>query len=393
MNLNKRNLKSIRGVILFIAFVYLVVIHFGSVVAGVAVIYNIVKPFIIGAMIAFIINLPMQAIENRMFRKKSGKYAEKIRRPISLILAILFFLFLVYFLMITVVPQVVATATELGNKIPAFMEDFMVQMNQLMNEYPQLEKMLGDITLPQINWDTLPGIIWEFAQSGISSMLTSTFTVAGNIVSGVVNFFISLIFSIYILLQKEKLGRQCRRILHAYLKEEIYEKVISVCGLLNKNFSNFIAGQCTEAIILGVMFIVTMAIFRFPYAVMVGVLISFTALIPIVGAFIGCFVGAFLILVDSPEKVLWFIVLFLILQQIEGNLIYPYVVGNSVGLPSIWVLAAVTVGGSLLGVVGMLVFIPLTSTLYTLIRENVNKRNGVWKAGETGGHIEQGEKG
>ena len=148
-----------------------------------------------------------------------------------------------------------------------------------------------------------------------------------------------------------------------------------MASLTGKNFSNFITGQCTEAVILGSMFVVSMAVFRFPYAVMVGVLIAFTALIPIVGAFVGCFVGAFLIMVDDPVKAVWFLVLFIVLQQVEGNLIYPHVVGNSVGLPSIWVLAAVTIGGSLMGVMGMLIFIPIVSTIYALIREDVNERN------------------
>ena len=148
-----------------------------------------------------------------------------------------------------------------------------------------------------------------------------------------------------------------------------------MCGLLHTNFSHFITGQCTEAVILGLMFVITMTLFRFDYAVMIGVLIAFTALIPIVGAFIGCFIGAFLMLVDDPVRAFWFLILFVVLQQIEGNLIYPHVVGNSVGLPSIWVLAAVTIGGSLMGVFGMLVFIPLLSTVYMLLREDVNKKN------------------
>lgn len=207
-------------------------------------------------------------------------------------------------------------------------------------------------------------------------MVSSTVTVASTIIGGVVNLFVALVFSFYILSQKEKLGSQFRRILHAYFPQKVYDKVLEVTSLAGRNFSSFITGQCMEAVILGTMFVITMALFGFPYAVMVGVLIAFTALIPIVGAFIGCFVGAFLIMVDDPVKAIWFLVLFIVLQQIEGNLIYPHVVGNSVGLPSIWVLAAVTIGGSLMGVVGMLIFIPILSTVYALLREDVNERNG-----------------
>jgi len=179
------------------------------------------------------------------------------------------------------------------------------------------------------------------------------------------------------LAQKENLGRQRDKLLDAYLSEAWSSRIKKVLKLMYKNFSSFVTGQCLEAVILGCLFIVAMAIFGFPYAVMVGTLIAVTALIPVVGAFVGCFVGAFLILINDPIQAVWFIVMFLIIQQIEGNLIYPRVVGSSVGLPSIWVLVAVSVGGSLFGVGGMLLFIPLLSTVYALVRENANKRLGI----------------
>ena len=193
-------------------------------------------------------------------------------------------------------------------------------------------------------------------------------------VSVLTSSFIAFVFACYILLQKEKLGLQCRKALFALLPKRVAERVISVCSLSHRVFSSFITGQCVEAVILGTMFFVAMSILKMPYALLVGCLIAVTALIPIVGAFIGCGVGAFLILMVSPMQALIFVIMFLILQQVEGNLIYPHVVGSSVGLPSIWVLFAVTVGGSLMGVLGMLLFIPLTSVLYTLFREFVYKR-------------------
>lgn len=205
-------------------------------------------------------------------------------------------------------------------------------------------------------------------------ILDSTFSVAKNIVSSVATFFIAFVFACYILLQKEKLSVQVRKILYAYLPEKKVGTVLAVCSLAYKTFSNFLTGQCVEALILGLMFFVTMSVIRLPYALLVGILIAFTALIPIFGAFIGCVVGAFLILMVAPVKALIFVVMFLVLQQIEGNLIYPKVVGNSVGLPSIWVLAAVSIGGSLMGVVGMLIFIPLVSVVYTLFRGDVYRR-------------------
>ena len=186
--------------------------------------------------------------------------------------------------------------------------------------------------------------------------------------------FIAFVFACYILLQKEKLHVQIKKVLFAYLPEKRVVSILDICSLTYKTFSNFLTGQCVEALILGSMFFVVMGIIRLPYALLVGVLIAFTALIPIFGAFIGCAVGAFLILMVDPWKAVVFIILFLVLQQIEGNLIYPKVVGNSVGLPSIWVLAAVSIGGSLMGVVGMLIFIPLVSVVYTIFRGDVYRR-------------------
>lgn len=205
-------------------------------------------------------------------------------------------------------------------------------------------------------------------------MLSSTISVATGIVSGVGTFFIGLVFACYILLQQEFLKRQMKKLIFAYLKEKHANRFLQICALTYRTFSNFLTGQCLEAVILGMMFFVSMTILRFPFAVLVGVLIAFTALIPIFGAFIGCVVGAFLILTISPSQAAAFIVLFIVLQQIEGNLIYPKVVGGSIGLPAIWVLVAVTLGGSLFGIVGMLVFIPIVSVVYTLLKEDVNKR-------------------
>ena len=199
-------------------------------------------------------------------------------------------------------------------------------------------------------------------------------TAASSIVSGIVDFFIGFIFAIYVLAQREKLSRQVKMILYAALPEAAADYLCRVGALACRVFSNFFSGQCLEACILGFLFVIAMTIFRMPYAVLVGVLVAFTALIPMFGAFIGCALGAFLILMQNPIQALWFIVMFIVIQQLEGNLIYPKVVGNSVGLPSIWVLAAVTLGGSTMGVLGMLIMIPLCSVAYSLLRESVYGR-------------------
>ena len=223
----------------------------------------------------------------------------------------------------------------------------------------------------EFDWNKIMQVGMDFFKTGAGNMLDSTLVMAKNIVNGIATFFIALAFSCYILLQKEKLNIQAKKVLFAFVPKGKAEATLEVLTLTYNTFSNFLTGQCVEAIILGSMFVVTMTILRIPYALLIGIVISFTALIPVFGAFIGCVIGAFLIFIVDPFKAMIFVILFLVLQQIDGNFIYPHVVGNSVGLPSIWVLAAVSIGGKLMGVVGMLVFIPFVSVLYALFREVV----------------------
>ena len=383
MDLNRGNMKKIRGLILFTALVCLAVLKIDIVLAGIFFLLGIIKPFLYGAAIAFVLNIPMKAVEEGLLSKvKNPKFA-KAKRPVSIFLSFASVVLVIVLVTVTVVPQVTKTMMELGNKIPAFLADVQIWLEELFASQPQLLAVLEEFDPAKMNWDSIVNTVADFLKNGLGSVVTSTVTVASTIIGGVVNVFVALVFSFYILAQKEKLGGQLKRMLHAYCPDRVYGRILEVASLTGRNFSNFITGQCTESVILGAMFVVAMAVFRFPYAVMVGVLIAFTALIPIVGAFVGCFVGAFLIMVDNPVKAVWFVILFLVLQQVEGNLIYPHVVGNSVGLPSIWVLAAVTVGGSLMGVVGMLVFIPIVSTVYALVREDVNGRNAAAPRNET----------
>ena len=380
MNLNGKNIRKIKGLILFAAVVVLALMKFDLLCTAVVFLIGIIRPFLVGGMIAFVINIPMRFYERKLFAhrngKAAGKYLEKCKRGICLTLAYLSVILAIVLVAVTVIPQLVATLRLLPAQLSAFYLNVINWLEVILEENPQAVAALEKMEMPAINWEETLNVVADFLKNGLGSMITSTVNVASGIISSTVNFFIALIFSIYLLTWKEKLADQFNRLLKAYMKPKVYRGTLKVFTLLNRNFSNFITGQCMEAIILGLMFVVCMSIFRFDYAVMIGVLIAFTALIPIVGAFIGCFVGAFLMMVDDPVKAFWFIILFIVLQQIEGNLIYPHVVGNSVGLPSIWVLAAVTIGGSLMGVFGMLVFIPLLSTVYMLLREDVNKRNG-----------------
>ena len=375
MEFSRGKIRQIRHLMILAALLILALIYSEKVFMGVAFLFGITSPFLVGGAMAFVLNIPMRGFEEKVFGRWKGRAAAKFKRPLCLVLSIVVLAVILAVVVGTVVPQVVATASEVGKKIPAFMERVVEELDRLVRDYPELTSRIDELELTEINWDSTLGGIIDFLKNGAGDVLNSTFSVATGIISGIVNMVISFIFALYVLAQKERLEDQGRRILWAYLPEAVSAKILEVCSLLYKNFSSFITGQCLEAVILGTMFVVTMSLFRMPYALMVGVLIAFTALIPIVGGFIGCAVGAFLILIDNPLQALWFVILFLVLQQIEGNLIYPKVVGNSVGLPAIWVLTAVSVGGSLFGISGMLFFIPLTSSCYALLRESVNDRN------------------
>ncbi|EJW98007.1 permease, partial [gut metagenome] len=245
-------------------------------------------------------------------------------------------------------------------------------LSEALVQYPALETKLNNAS--NLDWQHLIETVFEWAKRGGIALVGGAANAATGIVSGMFDFFIGMIFALYILSQKETLQRQGKMLLYAYLPERRASQIISILRLTFKTFSNFLSGQCLEACILGGMFAVSMIIFRMPFVALISVLVAVTALVPVFGAFIGCFVGAFLILVQNPMQAVWFVVMFLVLQQLEGNLIYPRVVGNSVGLPSIWVLLAVTLGGSTLGVLGMLITIPLFSVIYALLRGATHTR-------------------
>lgn len=375
MGFDKVKIKQVSLIILYVAVLVLLLIHSDVLFAGLKLLISILAPFFIGGAIAFILNIPMNGIEKKILKKWNGKIADKVKRPLSMVLSIIFVIAIVTLVIVAVVPQLKTTITTLGAKVTPFVQNVVVWLESLTTDYPELEAQIRELENMEFNWDAIINNVGSFLKNGVGNMVGSTFTVASSIIGGVTNMFIAFVFAIYILSQKEKLQNQVSRILDAYASAKINRGVREVCHRLHVNFSNFICGQCLESVILGALFVIFMTIFRMPYAIMIGTLIAFTSLIPIVGAFIGCGVGAFMILIDNPVQALWFVIMFLIIQQLEGNLIYPRVVGNSVGLPSIWVLMSVSVGGSLFGVMGMLMFIPLMSTLYSLLRDDVNRRN------------------
>lgn len=369
MELNRDTINKIRGLILFTVITVIVGINYIKVLGLLAAAVNMAAPFILGAAIAFVLNVPMRRIESSLSHVL--KKGSRLLRPVSMALSILLVAGVLFLVMFVVAPQLVSTLLGLQSSIPVFFGEVRQWLEQLFAENPQILINMEQI---QIDWQQLFNDSLKFLKNGAGSMLDTTFSAAISIVNGMSTFLIGFIFSIYILLQKENLIRQIKKLLAAFLPERTVEGIVRIAALTSRTFSNFFTGQCMEAVILGSMFFIVLVVLRLPYALLIGVLIAFTALIPVFGAFIGWAVGAFLMLIISPMDALLFSVVFFTLQQIEGNMIYPHVVGNSVGLPSIWVLVAVTLGGSMMGVVGMLIFIPLCSVLYTLLRDTVNER-------------------
>ena len=373
MDPSKISIKKIRELIVFTAFLVAALWKFDVMLDVLKEIWSILFPFVLGGVIAFVTNVPMSFLEKKIFTKvkKENKAVGKLARPISLLLTIVLGIGVIALVMFGVIPQLTRTMGTLVMSI----SDFIPQMQSWIREFSHNNQEIMKL-VDQVQFQPDQAIKWgiSFLGNGAGNMMNTTMLAVGSIVSGVATFFIAFSFSCYILFQKEKLHIQIRKVFFAFLPKEKAEAFLRICSLTYRTFTNFLTGQCLEAIILGCMFCVTLSILRMPYALLIGVLIAFTALVPIFGAFIGCAVGSFLIFMVSPKQAILFIIVFLVLQQIEGNLIYPHVVGESVGLPSIWVLAAVTIGGNLMGIVGMLVFIPLLSVLYTIFREFVYLR-------------------
>ena len=333
---------------------------------------DIVSPFALGAAMAFILNVPMRVVEKALkFIQNEG-----LRRTAAIILTLVVILLVITGVVLLLVPQITETIQLLIPKLIDFVFKTEATIMEFLEVNPQLLQWVSNTTDLQ-SLDDWAGLIKKAAtmiKSSVSVIASGAFSAVGGVTNALVDLVIGLVFSLYCLARKEILARQGRRILYAFLPEKFCDETIRILRLTNSTFSNFISGQCLEAVILGCLFAISMSILKMPYIPLVSVLIAVTALIPLVGAFVGCFLGAFFILVNDPIQALIFVAMFLVLQQIEGNLIYPKVVGTSIGLPGMWVLVAVAVGGDLMGVAGMLVMIPISSVLYALLRDLTNKR-------------------
>lgn len=368
MKFDKNTMKKLVFLIAFAILFYMLLNNIRPVLGAVGYVFSVSFPLILGFFIAFVLNVPLRSIERKFFKSKN-RFVQAIKRPVSIVLSILIVVGVVTGVLCLVIPEVIKTVQLLIDIFPDFIDKVIAKGERLYNKYPEIKSVVDMISE---NRGKISGKLMDVLQASAGGILGSTFSFLSSFFGGVVNAVIGTIFAVYILANKESLKRNVQKVLRAWFEEKQTAKVFHICAVTNDIFGKFVVGQFTEAVILGTLCMLGMLLFRFPYAGMVGALVGITALIPVVGAFIGAGVGAFMIMMDDPVKALLFIVYIIVLQQIEGNLIYPKVVGSSVGLPAMWVLAAVTVGGALGGIVGMLVGVPVVSTVYYLLRENVN---------------------
>lgn len=334
------------------------------------VVTGVLSPFFLGSVLAFIVNVPMRAFE----RVLKGIKQNTLRRTFAIVLTLLCVLLVLSLVFLLLIPQLINTVQSLVPKVYTFAVDIESKTVVFLENNPQVMEWLSENTdFEKFDWAGIVQNALSMVGNSLSKIVNGAFSAIGGITGAIMDAFIAIVFAIYCLFQKETLSRQGRKILYAFFSEKFADETVRIFRLTNSTFSNFLSGQCVEVCILGSLFAVSMAIFRMPYIPLVSVLVAVTAFIPVVGAWVGCIFGAFLILVANPIQAVWFVIMFVVLQQIENNLIYPRVVGTSIGLSGMWVLLAVGIGGELMGVAGMFLMIPITSVIYTLVREITNK--------------------
>jgi len=351
-----------------IVFAVYLCIHYWVNISGIlSKIISAAIPIVIGLVVAYTLNILMSFYERHYFPKSKKKLTEKSRRPVCMVGSLITLIGIVALIIGLIAPQLVKCIMLLINEVPLAMEKLLPKLEQIGIIPDNIIQQLANI-----DWQSKIGDIISVVSSGLGGAVNIAFTAVSSAFSAVTNFVIGIIFAIYLLIEKDKLISQFKRLINRFVPENKVKKINYVWAEISDCFHDFIVGQCTEAVILGVLCMLGMFILQIPYAPMIGALMGFTALIPIVGGLIGAGIGAFLILMESPVKALIFVIFVIILQQIEGNLIYPKVVGKSIGLPGIFVLAAVTVGGGVMGIGGMLIGVPITAAAYRLLKAHIN---------------------
>ncbi|GAB6169478.1 AI-2E family transporter [Clostridium carnis] len=354
----------------YIIILLFILLKFKSIVSGLSTVLNILSPFIVAIAIAFILNIPMNFFENKVFSfldKPKFKSLKGFKRSFSILTTIITVAGILIALILFIIPQLIDSMSTLIDTVPSYVKSLEALATQYISSTNLFDKIGPEIMK---FWKELLQIGSQLLGSSLSGLLNVTI----NFTTGIINFFLSLVLAIYMLSSKETLIYHLKKVLYAFIPNKVSNYIINVGKITNVTFYKFIAGQCTEAVIIGVLCFVGMVVLSMPYPLLISVIVSVTSLIPIFGAFIGTIPSAFIILIIDPMKAFWFIIFILVLQQFEGNIIYPRVVGNSVGLSAIWVMLAMLVGGSTMGLIGMLIGIPTFSVLYQLLRIATNNR-------------------
>lgn len=385
------SLKTILLIIAFTVFLLYLALNLSSIWDGVQKVVRLFSPVTVGLCLAFVLNVPMRALENRVFAflaRSKRKFLRALVRPLSLILSLLLLLGIITLLIVFIIPDLREAITTLGMKLPVYFEQMKAWMYRTLNEWNIDSSWLSEFT---VNWKLVSDTLLSFLKSdNASNMLGGAASWASSVAGGVVNVIFSLVIAVYYLLQKERIGNFVARLVRAFVPQKIADRLFYVTHLSGGIFSSFIRSQCIEAVILGSLTFVGMSLFRFEYAGIISMVIGFTALIPIIGALIGEIFGAFLLLTVDPIRAVVFLVFILVLQQLEGMLIYPKVVGDSVGLPGILVFSAVLIGGNMGGIAGALLAVPVCAVLFTLLKEAMSKRSA--KSSSCSGEEEISEK-
>jgi len=375
MELNSKNIKKIILIIALGAIIFTALQNLQSVMVFLGNVVSVFSPVIAALCVAFVLNVLLSALENNVFKfmdKSKKKFIHKLKRPICLVITYLIALGIISLLLLVIIPDIIDTITYLAEKLPAFILQTRDWIENVLHRFNITQAELPDI---KINWSAVANTVKDWLSSSYSKIFGDAVNITTSVFSGMFDAIFSLVISVYILAQKERIGSFVKRAVKAFIPQKATTVIYHVATKTQESFSRFIGGQLTEALILGVLCFIGMTIFRFPNALIISVLISVTALVPIVGATVGVIIGFLLIVITSPIKAILFVLFFLILQQIEGNFIYPKVVGKAVGLPGVIVVSAVLVGGNIGGVLGSLIAVPISAVLFTLIKEAIDIRN------------------
>lgn len=353
------------------AAVCLFVIHFGAVAAAARKVLAAAAPLLFGAVIAYVLNILLKKIERFYFPESRRRIAAKSRRPVCIALSFLALTAIAVFIVKLIVPELMSSIRLIMDEIPETVEEIRLWAVENFEEMPEVQESLANL---DIDWKVTAKKVFEILIAGAGGLFTSVVSLVTGVAGGFSQLLIGTIFAIYLLSAKETLAAQADHAMKAYLKPETREKILYIAGTFHRTFTNFIVGQVMEAVIIGALCMLGMTLLGLPYAAMTGTVVGVTALIPVVGAYIGAAVGAFMVFTIDPLQALIFVIFLVVLQQLEGNLIYPKVVGSSIGLPGLWVLAAVTIGGGIMGIAGMLLGVPLAAAFYKLLGDDVRNR-------------------